>query len=65
MPRKVGRPKTGRTPNFSIRINPDALHQARIRAVTEKKTLGKWLEVAITEKIERDTHKGGGHEKLE
>lgn len=38
----------------SIRIEPEILHQARIAAVTTKKTLGKWLEEAITEKIARD-----------
>jgi len=32
----------------------DVLHQARIAAVTQKKTLGQWLEEAIVEKIERE-----------
>ena len=41
-------------PTTSIRIDPDALHQARITAVTAKKTLGQWLEEAILEKIERE-----------
>ena len=50
----MGRPKTGRTPNFSIRIKPDALQQARDAAVASKKTLGQWLEEAITEKIQRE-----------
>jgi len=40
--------------NTSIRIDPDILHQARIGAVTDRMTLGQWLEVAIIEKIERD-----------
>jgi predicted HicB family RNase H-like nuclease len=44
----------GITPNTSIRVNPDVLHQARIAAVTKKKTLGQWLEEAIEEKIERE-----------
>jgi len=44
----------GITPNTSIRVNPDTLHQARIAAVTQKKTLGQWLEEAIVEKIERE-----------
>ena len=43
-----------RKPNTSIRINPEAIHQARIAAVTQKKTLGQWLEEAIVEKIERE-----------
>ncbi len=54
---KIGRPRTGRTPNFSIRINPSALQQAREAAVTKKKTLGLWLEEAISEKIQREQKK--------
>jgi predicted HicB family RNase H-like nuclease len=50
---KIGRPRTGRKPNFSIRINPDALQQARDAALIQKKTLGQWLEEAISEKIEK------------
>ena len=55
MSAKIGRPRTGRKPNFSIRINPDALNQARGAAVTQKKTLGQWLEDAIVAKIERQS----------
>jgi predicted HicB family RNase H-like nuclease len=55
----IGRPKTGRKPNSSVRVDLDTLHQARVAAVIQKKTLGKWLEEAIIEKIERD-QKGGG-----
>jgi len=40
-------------PNVSIRIDPEVLHLAKIEAVKNKKTLGKWLEEAIREKIER------------
>ena len=54
MSSKIGRPRTGRTPNFSIRINPDALRQARYAAINREKTLGQWLEEAITEKIQRE-----------
>jgi len=43
-----------RKPNVNIRIDPNAVHQARIAAVTQKKTLGQWLEEAIVEKIERE-----------
>jgi len=50
----MGRPRTGIKPNTSIRIDLDILHQARIAAVTEKKTLGQWLEEAIMEKIEKE-----------
>ena len=51
---KIGRPRTGRKPNSSIRIDPAALKQARAGAVAQKKTLGQWLEEAIAEKIERE-----------
>jgi len=51
---RTGRPRTGRTPNISIRINPDAYHVARIAAVTARQTLGQWLEEAIREKLERE-----------
>ena len=55
MSARIGRPRTGRKPNFSIRIDPDALNQARGAAVSQKKTLGQWLEDAIVEKIERQS----------
>ena len=54
MSAKIGRPRTGRKPNFSIRIDLDPLQQARDAAVTQKKTLGRWLEEAILEKIKRE-----------
>ena len=50
----------GIKPIKSIRIDPDVLHQARVTAVTARKTLGVWLEEAIQEKIERD-RKGGSN----
>jgi predicted HicB family RNase H-like nuclease len=57
MSAKIGRPRTGRKPNFSIRINPDALQQARDAAFAQKKTLGQWLQEAIAEKTQRELHK--------
>ncbi len=54
--KKIGRPITGRIPNFSIRIKPDALQKARDAAVSHKKTLGGWLEEAINEKVEREAN---------
>jgi len=36
----------------NVKINPDALHRARVEALRERKTLGEWLEEAIEEKIE-------------
>ncbi len=41
-------------PNVSIRIDPEVLHEAKVSAVTAKKTLGEWLAEAIREKIERE-----------
>jgi len=35
-------------------MKPDILHQARVAAITQKNTLGRWLEEAIAEKIERE-----------
>ena len=37
-----------------VRVDPDILHRARVRAVTQKKTLGQWLEEAILEKLEKE-----------
>ena len=48
----------GTRPNLSIRLSPEALQRARIAAVTQKKTLGEWLEEAIDEKIEREQDQG-------
>ena len=48
---RTGRPRTGITPNVSIRLNPDVYQLARIAAVTERKAVGKWLEEAILEKL--------------
>ena len=56
---RTGRPRTGRAPNISLRINPDVYYVARIEAVTARKTLGQWIEEAIREKIERE--KGAGN----
>ena len=44
----------GIRPNLSIRMDREVLHKARIASVTQKKTLGQWLEEAIMEKIERE-----------
>jgi predicted HicB family RNase H-like nuclease len=57
---KIGRPRTGRKPNFSIRIDPAALGQARASSKAQKKTLGKWIEEAIAEKVERELETNRG-----
>lgn len=42
----------------SIRgLNPALLHQAKIEAVTQRVTIGSWLNQAITEKIKADSKK--------
>ena len=56
---RTGRPKTGRKPNSSVRVDLDVLHQARVAAVTQRKTIGQWLEEAILEKVEREKLGGG------
>jgi len=38
----------------TIRIYEDAYHQARVGAVTSKKSLDLWLEEAISEKMARE-----------
>jgi predicted HicB family RNase H-like nuclease len=42
----------------NIKIDPEALHRARVEALRSKKTVGQWLEEAIDEKIEREEKKG-------
>ena len=49
--------KEAKTPR-NIRIRPSVLHQARVAAVIQEKTMGQWLEEAITEKIEREQKEG-------
>ena len=43
-------------------MNPDILHQARVAAVIQKKTLGQWLEEAIVEKVGREQKPKKRHE---
>ena len=51
---RTGRPRTGRKPNFIVRMNPDAADTARQAAGDAGKQVGQWLEEAITEKRERE-----------
>lgn len=50
----IGMKEKHRWPTTSIRANPEVLHRARVAAITQKKTLGQWLEEAIVEKIEKE-----------
>jgi len=38
----------------NVKIDPEALHRARVEALRARKPLGEWLEDAIEEKIERE-----------
>ena len=51
---RTGRPRTGITPNVSIRLDPDVYQQARVAAVTARKTVGQWMADAIREKLARE-----------
>jgi len=42
----------------SIKMKPSVVRRAHQKAKEEGKTLGRWLEEAIEEKIERDEKKG-------
>ena len=59
MAKRMGRPPTGNKPRLSVRMEPEALSLAANRAKLEGKTVGKWLEEAIREKIERDGDQDG------
>ena len=41
----------------NVKIDPEALHRARVEALRSKKMVGEWLEDAIEEKIEREQKK--------
>ena len=41
-------------PAVGVRVDPEILHKARVRAVMQKKTLGRWLEEAIIEKLDKE-----------
>jgi len=38
----------------SIRVKPSIVRKAHLKAVEQGKTLGRWIEDAIEEKIERE-----------
>ena len=52
--KRMGRPPTGQQPRLSIRMDREALRVANERAKTAGKTVGRWLEEAIREKVERE-----------
>jgi len=56
--KRVGRPPTGHKPCLSVRMEPAMLQAARTQAKAKGLTVGKWLEGAIQEKIEREGSNG-------
>ncbi|NQW22999.1 MAG: hypothetical protein HQ475_06095 [SAR202 cluster bacterium] len=53
----VGRPPTGNKPRLSVRMEPEALRRANEGAKAEGVTVGRWLEAAIRENLEREKTK--------
>ena len=51
---RTGRPRTGITPNFVVRVDPAMADAARMAARASGKRVGGWLAEAIREKIERE-----------
>ncbi len=56
MKKRMGRPPTGNKPRLSVRMEPEALRLANERAKAEGKAVGRWLEEAIREKLERESN---------
>ena len=56
--KRVGRPPTGHQPRLSVRMEPSMLKLASEYAKGKGHTVGKWLEEAIREKIEREKEAG-------
>ena len=54
----MGRPPTGSKPRLSIRMDREALRLANERAKAAGKTVGRWLEEAIQEKLAREKEEG-------
>ena len=50
---RTGRPPTGITPKFNVRVQRNLAEMARRAARAEGKRVGLWLEEAIREKLER------------
>ena len=52
--KRMGRPPTGHQPHLSVRMDREALANAKERARSEGTTVGRWLEAAVREKLERE-----------
>ena len=51
---RTGRPRTGVTPMFGVRVNPEAVSWARETAKAASIPIGKWVEAALREKVARE-----------
>ena len=56
--KSVGRPPTGHQPRLSVRMEPAMLKLAAQQAKAKGQTVGKWLEEAIREKVQREGDNG-------
>ena len=56
--KRVGRPPTGHQPRLSVRMDPSMLKLASEHAKSQGHAVGRWLEEAIREKIEREKEAG-------
>ncbi len=59
---RTGRPPTGVTPRFNVRVRGDVAEMARRAARAQGKPVGKWVEEALLEKIERERELQGGQD---
>lgn len=58
MRKRMGRPPSGHQPRLSVRMDHEVLRLAGERAKASGKTVGRWLEEAIRERIEREANDG-------
>ena len=61
---RTGRPRTGVTPIFAVRVNLEAATLARKTAKAASIPISKWVEAALREKIVRE-RAGSYQEKAE
>ena len=53
--KRMGRPPTGQQPRLSVRMDREALRVANESAKAAGTAVGRWLEEAIREKVERES----------
>ena len=52
--RRVVAPRSDTKSNSSLRIDRELLHQARVAALIDRKTLAQWFEEAVKQKLRRE-----------